>query len=69
MFKLGARKEASAAFKLASRLGPPKFTTQRPMYRLLARSIGFEMAEHVALAYRNVIPAQIRAGLNDPIEK
>jgi glycosyltransferase involved in cell wall biosynthesis len=61
LFKLGARNEARTAFRLATRLGPPRFTTQRPVYRVLARTIGFEMAEHVSGAYRSVVPQRLRA--------
>jgi glycosyltransferase involved in cell wall biosynthesis len=61
LFKLGARNEARSAFRLAARLGPPTFTTQRPLYRLLATTVGFEMTEQLALAYRSMLPAGLRA--------
>jgi len=61
LFKLGARDEARRAFRLARRLGPPRFTSQRPVYRLLARTVGFEMAERVSGTYRSVVPERLRA--------
>jgi len=61
LFKLGARAEASAAFKLAGWLGPPRFSSQRPLYRALVSSVGFERTEQLAQAYRNVLPAGLRA--------
>jgi glycosyltransferase involved in cell wall biosynthesis len=61
LFKLGARAEASAAFKLAARLGPPRFSTQRPLYRVLASTVGFERTEQLAQAYRSMLPAPMRA--------
>ena len=61
LYKLGAHDRASAAFRLAARLGPPRLTTQRGMYRLLARTLGFEAAERFGLAYRRVLPARLRA--------
>ena len=61
LYKLGARTEASAAFKLAARLGPPRFSTQRPLYRVLASTVGFERTEQLAQVYRSVLPAGVRA--------
>jgi hypothetical protein len=61
LFKLGARAEAKVAFKLAARLGPPRFTTQRPVYRFLATRLGFERTEQLARAYRGMLPAMLRA--------
>jgi glycosyltransferase involved in cell wall biosynthesis len=61
LFKIGARDKARSAFNLAARLGPPTFTTQRPLYRLLATTVGFEMTERLALAYRSMVPAGLRA--------
>jgi glycosyltransferase involved in cell wall biosynthesis len=61
LYKLGARDYASVAFRLAARLGPPRFTTQRGMYRLLAMTLGFEAAERFGLAYRRMLPARLRA--------
>ena len=60
LFKLGARAEASTAFKLAARLGPPRFTTQRRLYRLLATTVGFETTEHLAQVYRGMLPGSLR---------
>ncbi len=61
LFKLGARADARAAFRLAARLGPPRFSTQRRLYRALASAVGFERAEQLAQLYRSVLPAGIRA--------
>jgi glycosyltransferase involved in cell wall biosynthesis len=61
LYKLGAREYASVAFRLAASLGPPRFSTQRGVYRLLARTMGFEVAERLGLAYRHVLPARLRA--------
>jgi hypothetical protein len=61
LFKLGARDEASVAFKVAAQLGPPSFTTQRPVYRLLARTVGFARTEQLAQAYRGILPGKLRA--------
>jgi hypothetical protein len=61
LFKLGARAEASSAFGLSARLGKPRFTTQRPLYRLLASTVGFERTEQFAQAYRGMLPAGVRA--------
>jgi glycosyltransferase involved in cell wall biosynthesis len=60
LFKLGARGEARAAFTLADRLGPPRFTTQRALYRLLASTVGFETTEHLAQSYRRLVPKSLR---------
>jgi glycosyltransferase involved in cell wall biosynthesis len=60
LFKLGARGEARAAFTLAERLGPPRFTTQRSVYRLLANTVGFETTEHLAQSYRRLVPESLR---------
>ncbi len=61
LFKAGARDQAKRAFKLAARLGPPRFTTQRRLYRLLATTVGFETTEQLARAYRGMLPARLRA--------
>jgi GT2 family glycosyltransferase len=63
LFKLGARAEANHAFKLAARLGPPRFSSQRPVYRFLATRVGFETTEQLARAYRGILPARLRAYL------
>lgn len=63
LFKLGARAEANHAFTLAAKLGPPRFTTQRPVYRFLATRVGFETTEQLARAYRGMLPAGLRAYL------
>jgi glycosyltransferase involved in cell wall biosynthesis len=63
LFKLGARDQARAAFRLADRLGPPRFTNQPRLYRLLARTLGFEAAEHIAGMYRTLLPAPVRAAI------
>jgi glycosyltransferase involved in cell wall biosynthesis len=63
LFKLGAYAEAKGAFKLAARLGPPRFATQRRLYRLLATTLGFEATEQLARAYRGILPARLRAHL------
>jgi hypothetical protein len=61
LFALGARAEARGAFELARRLGPVR-TEHRPRaYALLARTVGFEAAERVALAYRRLLPNELRA--------
>jgi hypothetical protein len=60
LFKLGARTEAGVGFKLAARLGPPRFTKQRPVYQLMARTVGFEATEQLARAYRDVVPRKLR---------
>jgi hypothetical protein len=67
LFKLGAREEASVAFRLAARLGPPTLTTQRRLYRLLAKTLGFEVAEQLAQAYRGALPTRLRAYLTTQI--
>jgi hypothetical protein len=61
LFKLGARSQARVAFELAARLGPPRFSSQRPVYRALASTVGFERTEQLAQVYRSVLPAGIRA--------
>src|SRR5262249_42260422 len=63
LFKLGCRQEAVQAFKLATQLGPPRFTTQRAMYRGLVRLFGYEVAERLSLGYRALLPARLRAHL------
>jgi glycosyltransferase involved in cell wall biosynthesis len=63
LFRLGARDEARRAFKLATRLGPPRFTTQRLAYRVLARTVGFELTEQLARTYRSLLPAELRASI------
>ncbi|MBV8713462.1 MAG: glycosyltransferase family 2 protein [Chloroflexi bacterium] len=57
---LGAKTEASEAFKLAQRLGPPRFTTQRRAYRVIASTIGFQNAENIAGLYRRLLPSRVR---------
>jgi glycosyltransferase involved in cell wall biosynthesis len=63
LFKLGCRPDAFRAFELATRLGPPRFTTQRAMYRALARLFGYEVAERVSQAYRALLPGRLRVYL------
>ena len=63
LFKLGARDDARRAFRLADRLGPPRFSNQPPLYRVLARTLGFEAAEHIATMYRLLLPAAVRAAV------
>jgi glycosyltransferase involved in cell wall biosynthesis len=61
LFKLNARAEASAAFALAERLGPPRFSGRGPVYRLLAHVVGLERAEEIASTYRRAVPEPVRA--------
>jgi hypothetical protein len=63
LYMLGARPQAATAFALATRLGPPRFTTQRRVYRWLARTIGYQPAEQLAGAYRAIFPAGVRQRL------
>ncbi|MDQ6672226.1 MAG: glycosyltransferase [Chloroflexota bacterium] len=63
LFKLGARAEATTAFQLSAQLGPPRFSTQRPLYRALVNAVGFERTEQLAQAYRSILPARMRAYL------
>src|SRR5262249_45166568 len=60
LFALGARAESRQAFDLAERLGPT-CAHQRPVYRVLAGLVGFEAAERLALAYRRILPSELRA--------
>jgi hypothetical protein len=61
LFALGARAHARKAFELAERLGPSRCAHQRPIYRVLAHAVGFETAERLALAYRHILPSELRA--------
>jgi glycosyltransferase involved in cell wall biosynthesis len=61
LFQLGDRAQARRAFRLVERIGPPSFSTQRRMYQLLARLIGFERTEQLAKAYRGALPQGFRA--------
>jgi glycosyltransferase involved in cell wall biosynthesis len=65
LYKLGARSEASAAFKLAAQLGPPCFSTHRRLYRLLSRAFGFQTTEQLGRTYRRVMPNRLRAYVAD----
>jgi len=63
LFKLGARGDARSAFRLASQLGPPRFTHQRAFYRLLARTLGPELTEQLSATYRSALPQSFRGTL------
>jgi len=63
LFKIGARDQARSAFHIAKQLGPPRFSSQRPLYRHLARLVGYEATESLALTYRSLVPAGVRAYL------
>lgn len=60
LFRLGAKDKASAAFALAARLEKPRYEDQNKMYRFLARLTGPLFAEHIAAAYRHVVPVSFR---------
>jgi glycosyltransferase involved in cell wall biosynthesis len=60
LFKLGARSQASLAFRLATRLGPPGFQSERRLYRYAARMLGLELVERLAMVYRSILPRGIR---------
>jgi GT2 family glycosyltransferase len=60
LFKLGARTKAKEAFRLAKELGPPVFSGQRRLYRVLARTFGQEVAEEVGVIYRKIFPKKVR---------
>jgi Glycosyl transferase family 2 len=68
LFRLGARREADAAFELARQFGPPRFSNQRGAYRLLARTVGYRPAEQLAQAYRGILPAGLRQRLAHALE-
>jgi len=61
LFQIGARAEATRACALAKRLGPPAFSGRRPVYRLLARTVGPLRAETLGAAYRRIVPEPVRA--------
>lgn len=63
LFKHGCRRSAHEAFRLAHRLGPPRFHAQRRPYRLLARGLGPRAAEWLSLLYRRTLPGFLRRGI------
>jgi GT2 family glycosyltransferase len=56
LLKLGARNEAREAFRLADELGPPGLSKQKRLYRIVAKTMGVEVAERLAAIYRSMIP-------------
>jgi glycosyltransferase involved in cell wall biosynthesis len=60
LYALGAKTRSNSAFDLTQRLGPPRFTTQRGAYRVLASTVGYSFAERLAALYRRVLPSRVR---------
>jgi glycosyltransferase involved in cell wall biosynthesis len=65
LYKLGAHAQASDAFRLAARLGPPRFDHERRLYRTLAKRLGPERVERLAHTYRGLMPRGLRAYVAD----
>jgi glycosyltransferase involved in cell wall biosynthesis len=61
LFQLGARDQARRAFALIERIGPPRYSTQRRIYQVVSRVVGFEMTERLAQTYRGLLPHGFRA--------
>ena len=55
--------KARKAFRLAEGLGPPTYSGQNQLYRILAENIGPEVAEKLGLYYRKYIPEFVRTRL------
>jgi len=60
LFRIGARKSAREAFRLAYALGRPPFSHARRLYRGVAKIVGVEMAEYASTFYRRFVPLKIR---------
>jgi glycosyltransferase involved in cell wall biosynthesis len=53
--RLGAKKEANEAFRLAYKIGRPTFRHEKRAYRILARVLGPQTAEQIASLYRKLM--------------
>lgn len=60
LFRVGARRQAREAFRLAQKIGPPSFDRRGLPYAWTARVLGPEMAETIGIFYRKIIPQRIR---------
>lgn len=63
LYQAGALSEAEEAFRVAYRLGLPRFSEQTIWYRLLAQCGGPILAERVGRAYRKILPTAIRRSM------
>jgi glycosyltransferase involved in cell wall biosynthesis len=60
LFQLGDKEQARVAFKLAWEIGPPSLDRQKKLYRILAKTLGFEWAEYASSLYRRMLPEKFR---------
>lgn len=56
-------KEAKIAFRLAYKLGKPKFIKKNILYKIIAKIAGPMLCEYIGIIYRFLLPAYIRRKL------